>query len=472
MNQVICIVSISCVLVNTFDIKGFDDSILFDIKWPGDPSEDLDLAGEHMIITSLHEERYKCMLPNILEKEQNTSDNYKGPSPLELLSPLFTHSSCSFRMESYWTYEICHGKFIRQYHEDREGKKVKLQEYFLGRWDKQQYNKLLEEMKNKDMEVPEKLKNIPIKKIDGVNLPYLEIEMVNGTLCDLNNEPRSSKVLYVCYMHGKHEVYSLKETSTCQYEIIVLSPLLCSHPRYKPQDSGENIINCYPLEGGPKKPRSLLEMTAESYKLRHKKPDSETHVRVEIHPIEIFGDEETTVNPPPETPIDTSPVDSFLSGRNCIHGGSGWWKYEFCYGKYVEQYHIEKDGSKTSINLGKFDRSKHLNWIEKNPQKRPKPFAQRKQLSHFYSDGKSCDKTGKPRQTVVKLKCLENSSNLGAVSLYLLEPKYCEYVLGVESPLICKILGLADENGLVELNAVDDGVIEEEISEPNKIITS
>ena len=163
-----------------------------------------------------------------------------------------------------------------------------------------------------------------------------------------------------------------------------------------------------------------------------------------------------------------------ISGKSCLHGGSGWWKYEFCYGKTVGQYHIEKDGSKTSINLGRFDKEKHLDWIENNPQKRPKPLSQRKQLSHFYSEGTICDKTGKPRQTVVKLKCLENSNNIGAVSLYLLEPKHCEYVLVVESPLICEILALADENGLVdslESSSVPDGVIEED-SEINKIITS
>lgn len=116
-----------------------------------------------------------------------------------------------------------------------------------------------------------------------------------------------------------------------------------------------------------------------------------------------------------------------------------------------------------------------MDWIEKNPQKRPKPLSQRKQLSHLYSDGSVCDKTGKPRQTVVKLKCLENSSNLGAVSLYLLEPKYCEYVLGVESPLICEILALADENGLVEpLDSFtfDSSSIEDDVSDANKVITS
>lgn len=62
-----------------------------------------------------------------------------------------------------------------------------------------------------------------------------------------------------------------------------------------------------------------------------------------------------------------------------------------------------------------------------------------------------CDKTGQPRQTEVKLKCLEKAANPSSVSLYLLEPKYCEYILGVESPLICDILDKADDNGLVQV---------------------
>lgn len=294
-----------------YDIKGFDDTILFNINFPGDKDTLENIVNgelEHMIVTSSHKEKYKCVLPNIQQKEDNAGEKYEGPSPLELIAPLFSQSSCSYRLESYWTYEVCHGRYIRQFHEDREGKKVKLQEYYLGRWEKDHFNQLLDSQKSKDVG---KENDIPVKKIDGVNLPYFEISMGNGTLCELNqNKPRETKVVYVCYIHGKHEIFSLKETSTCQYEIVILSPYLCSHPKYKPQESGENQIYCLPLEDSPKKPRNLMKMQAESAKLR--KREIET-IRVEFLPLGVSEKEETTPKLP-EAPLDASPVESFLSG--------------------------------------------------------------------------------------------------------------------------------------------------------------
>ncbi|KAL3276793.1 hypothetical protein HHI36_012156 [Cryptolaemus montrouzieri] len=435
-------------------IKGFDDTILFDINWIGNKLEGLDVENtESMIVTSSHQEKYKCYLPKIHEKEgKEALEKYEGPSALEILAPLFSQSFCSYRLESYWTYEVCHGKYIRQYHEDREGKKTKLQEYILGKWDENEYKRLIDGYQENDIE---KIHQIPMKKIENVNLPYLEIRMGNGTLCDLNNnKPRETRALYVCYAHGKHDVYSLKETSTCQYEIIILSPLLCAHPKYKPKDSGEHPINCTPLEGNADKPYNLAKLKIDSKKLRQQSEfDS---IRIEFTPIDLTDREVTKVQENLIT--DTSPVENFLAGKNCLSGGTGWWRYEFCYGKSIEQYHIEKDGSKTSINLGHFIKEKHIDWLNEHPQKRPKPSSQRKHLSHLYSEGDQCDKTGKPRQTEVKLKCLENASNLNAVSLYLLEPKYCEYILGVESPLICRILSRADENGLVPFNPLNNEV--------------
>jgi endoplasmic reticulum lectin 1 len=146
---------------------------------------------------------------------------------------------------------------------------------------------------------------------------------------------------------------------------------------------------------------------------------------------------------------DISQVKSFLEGKNCLTGGTGWWKYEFCYGKYVRQFHIDKLGSKTSILLGVFDEKLHKDFIDSHPDKRPKINVQRKQITHLYAGGSVCDKTNQQRQTEVVLKCLENAPSRSSVSLYLLEPKVCNYILGVESPLICDILDKVNEYGLV-----------------------
>jgi endoplasmic reticulum lectin 1 len=62
---------------------------------------------------------------------------------------------------------------------------------------------------------------------------------------------------------------------------------------------------------------------------------------------------------------------------------------------------VEKDGTKTVIHLGKFYKANHLDWLERNPHKRPKPLAHRKHITHLYSGGTPCDKTGRPRQTEV-----------------------------------------------------------------------
>lgn len=74
---------------------------------------------------------------------------------------------------------------------------------------------------------------VPVRKIEGLSLPYLLVTMDSGTLCDVNGRPRMTRVYYVCYPAGKHEIFSLEEASSCEYEIVVLTPHLCQHPDYR-----------------------------------------------------------------------------------------------------------------------------------------------------------------------------------------------------------------------------------------------
>lgn len=80
----------------------------------------------------------------------------------------------------------------------------------------------------------------------------------------------------------------------------------------------------------------------------------------------------------------------------------------------------------------------------------PKPKGSRKQLSLLYTGGDTCDITGKDRIVEVKLKCIEKKNQPHSVSIYLMEPKSCEYVLGIESPLLCNVLDRADTQGIIK----------------------
>jgi len=448
-----------------------------------------------VIITSVDKEKFRCQIPEVIPKTAYDISDYEGPDALGLLESLFVGSSCAYRAEPYWTYELCHGKHLRQYHEEREGKQVKLQEYFLGKFNKNLFEELVAEHK-KDV-ANGITRHPPTKMIEKIAMPYYEISMTDGTLCDLTKLPRRTRVLYTCYPGGRNEIYSFKEISTCDYEVVVLSATLCKHPSYRPAESKESLINCQPLsEEQTWKPKRLQQIEVDSLKLRaegaleaHMIPgDKPGQVKIEIRPVG-----HSVGTPAPEKDLDVDELDSFkdldsvkdtikrikesqwkasnkqpfkplmdpevvkqfLKGDYCLYGGTGWWKYEFCYGKKVDQYHEEGGGKRTVINLGVFSEEAHLAWLEKHPAKKPKELDARKQVSVFYSGGDVCDLTGKPRQIEVKLKC-KTADSPSTVTLYLLEPKTCEYVLGVESPLVCDLLSHADPvTGLFPVEIVD-----------------
>jgi len=273
--------------------------------------------------------------------------------------------------------------------------------------------------------------------------------------------------LYICYPFGKHEIYSLEETSTCEYEIVVLSQNLCQHPDFRSRETDENIINCYSM-AAPKMPKALVELETESFKIRHEhllqnlESLLETKIKGDVRPVELYSEEEEeSLLRPVKPPVqDTSFVTNFLSGKNCLTGGSHWWKFEFCYGKHVLQFHEEPNSpSRTEIYLGKWDLEKHKEFLDKNPHKKSISLASKKQISHFYTGGASCDQTGQPRVVEVKFKCVDAPSP-SAIALYLLEPKTCEYALGVESSVLCPVLQSSDDYGLFDTSKILAGTEE------------
>uniref|UniRef100_G3NQ78 Endoplasmic reticulum lectin n=1 Tax=Gasterosteus aculeatus aculeatus TaxID=481459 RepID=G3NQ78_GASAC len=422
----------------------FTDEIPFRISWPGaeftlPATGGLYKEDDFVIMTTTEKEKYKCLLPSLTSGDEDDDKEYGGPSPGELLEPLFKRSSCSYRIESYWTYEVCHGKHIRQYHEEKEtGQKISVQEYFLG--------------------------NVPTKNIEGQLTPFFALEMGNGTPCVLKqNEARSTSVLYVCHPEAKHEILSIAEVTTCEYEVVVLTPLLCAHPKYRFKSSPVNAIFCQSLAGSPLQPRRLAQLDKEQEE--HLKPpfsDETPPLREEAFssthkPMTVGGQPQVTVGTTHISRLtDDQLIKEFLSGSYCLHGGVGWWKYEFCYGRHVHQYHEDREQGRNTVVVGNWDAAEHNEWAKKNVarsyQLKDDGAPKVKLVSHFYGHGDVCDMTGKPRQVIVKLKCKESESP-HAVTVYMLEPQTCQYILGVESPVICRILDTADEYGLLSISS-------------------
>ncbi|XP_059929341.1 endoplasmic reticulum lectin 1 isoform X2 [Gadus macrocephalus] len=477
----------SGVSANRGGYQTFTDEIPFKISWPGSEytlptSGALYNEDDFVIMTTTEKEKYKCLLPSLASGDGDDDKMYKGPTPGVLLEPLFKQSSCSYRIESYWTYEVCHGKHVRQYHEEKEtGQKISIQEYFLGIMTETEKGSEAEDVS------AENEKEVPTRNIEGQFTPYYPVGMGNGTPCVLKqNQARATSVMYVCHPEAKHEILSIAEVTTCEYEVVILTPLLCNHPKFRFKSSPVNAILCQALAGSPLRPQQLTkldtaqqeqlkppfssvlearearEVRGEVREVREVIEEDTSPVREEAFssthkPITVGGSSQVTVGSTHISRLtDDQLIREFLSGSYCLHGGVGWWKYEFCYGKHVHQYHEDKEQGKNIVVVGSWNADEHLEWAKKNVarsyQLKDDDLQKVKLVSHFYGHGDLCDMTGKPRQVVVKLKCKESESP-HAVTVYMLEPQTCQYILGVESPVICRILDTADEHGHLSISA-------------------
>lgn len=470
---------------NSFD--PFMDSSLFSVSWLGpldlNQKEIAELGDRHLIVTTNKKETYRCILPETKNENTNDQTSYNGPDVEEIMKPLFNQPHCSYRIESYWTYELCHGKSLKQYHESREqGAKPKLQEYFLGLGNNRAQTKdegsatlkvrpeAANNAKETDSEEVQQQKQgdqdtaLPVRDVEGVQLPYYEVVMDGGTRCDLTGKPRKSRVLYICQPEGRGEIYEFKESSTCEYEVLVLSALLCKHPKYRPKTQPVSEIRCHAMVGSPLRPSELSRVEYEVKHLQsapqYYKTIQETEREQPEQPRQqkVFKKTKSDEDAASATALedhqsdlssltDKQTVRNILTGSQCLRGGTGWWKHEVCIGRFAKQFHKDKQVDAT-IYLGYWNEQKHLQWLQDNPSKRPRAPRDRKTVSLYYSDGDLCDITGQPRTCEVRLKCLPNVKSAHAVILSLSEPSTCQYVLTVESALFCDVLQHADDNGL------------------------
>uniref|UniRef100_T2M7R1 Endoplasmic reticulum lectin 1 n=1 Tax=Hydra vulgaris TaxID=6087 RepID=T2M7R1_HYDVU len=409
--------------------REFDDQVQYQISWKEPFKQKLNPDDQNVFIQTNDNEQYQCIVPDAKDEYQDDAYIEGYQSPEALFQNLFFSSTaiCSLKLEPYWTYQLCHGYSITQYHEESytdEGvtKLHRVSEFNLGVFSPEER---LEFKKKASLPVLEKEKMVPKQKFNDQEAPYFLIEMSHGDPCDLTGEPRRTSVFYICHQSADNELLSIKEVTTCHYEVIVLTSVLCLNPNYKIKTKTVHEIKCHALGDSPSKP---MKLTSE-YK----------QLFPSVAPIVT---EQPLHRAKAKPNIDLDINRRFLNGEFCLTGGTGWWQYEFCNGKFVNQFHVEANRRTATIRLGSWNKEEHIKWFKskKNVSK------ERKHVVHLYTGGDFCDLIGEPRKAFVYLMCRPGNGQELIISM--LEEKSCQYKVTVESPILCQFIENVDKFGL------------------------
>uniref|UniRef100_T1J0C5 Protein OS-9 n=1 Tax=Strigamia maritima TaxID=126957 RepID=T1J0C5_STRMM len=148
--------------------------------------------------------------------------------------------------------------------------------------------------------------------------------------------------------------------------------------------------------------------------------------------IEFTNDEWRTADDSISTNADIANLLRPIEEGPCLLKIKDWWTYEFCFGKFIRQYHLE-DSKVTGpeIILGHFE--SEFDWNNETQGENAKNHLQRYH-SQYYVNGSQCEVTGEFRRTEVRFLCEEGAGNYIA---RVDEPESCRYVLTIHTSHVC-----------------------------------
>ncbi|XP_006859557.1 PREDICTED: protein OS-9 isoform X7 [Chrysochloris asiatica] len=112
-----------------------------------------------------------------------------------------------------------------------------------------------------------------------------------------------------------------------------------------------------------------------------------------------------------------------------------WWTYEFCYGRHIQQYHMEDTEIKGEVlYLGYYQSA--FDWNDETA-KASKQHRLKRYHSQIYGNGSKCDLNGRPREAEVRFLCDEGAGISGDYIDRVDEPLSCSYVLTIRTPRLC-----------------------------------
>ena len=214
-------------------------------------------AGEHaalagddpsaVMMTAHDGRRYFCALPkprgtgaaddetgaDASATNASAADEGDAEATVEdVLKPL--EGRCFYRIEGWWTYELCHMKKIRQYHQ--EDKKV-TNEYNLGVFHAEETELIAESRRKDESATP----GAP---------PYHAHVFTEGTPCDLTDLKRQTEVRLTCAPNGVNVIASIEEPSTCRYVFTFQTPELCKRSEFRAPTKETTHMRCKAVADG------------------------------------------------------------------------------------------------------------------------------------------------------------------------------------------------------------------------------
>uniref|UniRef100_G1U2W0 Endoplasmic reticulum lectin n=1 Tax=Oryctolagus cuniculus TaxID=9986 RepID=G1U2W0_RABIT len=112
-----------------------------------------------------------------------------------------------------------------------------------------------------------------------------------------------------------------------------------------------------------------------------------------------------------------------------------WWTYEFCYGRHIQQYHMEDSEIKGEVlYLGYYQSA--FDWDDETA-KASKQHRLKRYHSQTYGNGSKCDLNGRPREAEVRFLCDDSAGISGDYIDRVDEPLSCSYVLTIRTPRLC-----------------------------------
>ncbi|VDN55110.1 unnamed protein product [Dracunculus medinensis] len=214
-----------------FDFNELNE-IAYDIAIDDSPFgfDKFKISKESLLLANEYGKKFFCRLPKLPSNSESEKNFKKQNLTVNLISEVasaaFYVKNCVSRNYGWWTYEVCFGQEVRQFHGD--GSLSDNSAIFLGFYGNDSY-------------VDESKKG-----------PYYEQFYSNGSVCDLTNHARQVRVMYLCDENLQtNEAYiaSVEEPSLCQYKIAIKTGSLCKlHPFNSVNKRRPKLkIQCHPV---------------------------------------------------------------------------------------------------------------------------------------------------------------------------------------------------------------------------------